>query len=53
MPRSSETVASLMTALAKAQAALVNPDKSLVATIRPLRGMIAISRRVLIEHHGW
>src|SRR5499426_3714868 len=37
MPRSSETVAALATALAKAQAALVNPEKSLVATIRPAR----------------
>src|SRR5882757_5951535 len=37
MPRSSETVAALATALAKAQAALVNPEKSLVATIRPMR----------------
>jgi hypothetical protein len=34
MPRSSETVAALATALAKAQAALINPEKSLVATIR-------------------
>src|SRR5260370_42532065 len=34
MPRSSETVAALATALAKAQAALTNPEKSLVATIR-------------------
>src|SRR5438445_2544727 len=37
MPRSSETVAALASALAKAQAQLVNPEKSLVATIRPLR----------------
>jgi ERF superfamily len=37
MPRSSETVAALASALAKAQAALVNPEKSLVATIRPVR----------------
>ena len=37
MPRSSETVAALATALAKAQATLVNPEKSLVATIRPMR----------------
>src|SRR3954452_12078475 len=37
MPRSSETVAALATALAKAQAALVNPEKSLVATIRSVR----------------
>jgi hypothetical protein len=37
MPRSSETVAALATALAKAQAALVNPEKSLVAIIRAMR----------------
>src|SRR5262249_43697876 len=37
MPRSSETVAALATALSKAQSALVNPEKSLVATIRPAR----------------
>ena len=37
MPRSSETVASLAAALAKAQAALVNPEKSLTATIRSFR----------------
>jgi len=34
MPRSSESVAALASALAKAQAQLVNPEKSLVATIR-------------------
>jgi hypothetical protein len=34
MPRSSETVAALASALAKAQAELVNPEKSLKATIR-------------------
>jgi len=33
MPRSSETVAALAAALAKAQAELVNPEKSLTATI--------------------
>src|SRR5215813_611432 len=37
MPQSSETVAALATALAKAQAALINPEKSLVATIRSSR----------------
>jgi hypothetical protein len=37
IPRSSETVAALATALAKAQAALINPEKSLVATIRTAR----------------
>jgi hypothetical protein len=34
MPRSSESVAALACALAKAQAELVNPEKSLTATIR-------------------
>ena len=34
MPRSSETVAALASALAKAQAELTNPEKSLTATIR-------------------
>ena len=34
MPRSSETVAALASALAKAQAELVNPEKTLTATIR-------------------
>ena len=37
MPRSSETVAALATALAKAQAELINPEKSLIATIRSSR----------------
>src|SRR5918996_6411064 len=37
MPRSSETVAALVAALAKAQAELINPEKSLTATIRPGR----------------
>src|SRR5207253_1863859 len=35
MQRSSDSVASLAAALAKAQAELVNPEKTLVATIRP------------------
>jgi hypothetical protein len=35
MHRSSESIASLATALAKAQGELVNPEKSLIATIRP------------------
>ena len=35
MQRSSQSIASLAAALAKAQAQLVNPEKSLVATIRP------------------
>jgi hypothetical protein len=34
MPRSSDSIAALAAALAKAQAELVNPEKSLVATIR-------------------
>jgi hypothetical protein len=34
MQRSSESVASLAAALAKAQAELVNPEKSLTATLR-------------------
>ena len=34
MPRSSEFIACLAAALAKAQAELTNPEKSLVATIR-------------------
>ena len=39
MHRSSKSIASLAAALAKAQAELTNPEKSLVATIRPqLRG---------------
>jgi hypothetical protein len=33
--RSSNSIVSLAAALAKAQAVLVNPEKSLVATIRP------------------
>ena len=37
MPRSSESVAALASALAKAQAELVNPEKSLTAKIRPGR----------------
>src|SRR5262249_26573629 len=37
MPRSSETVAALASALAKAQVELVNPEKSLTAKIRSSR----------------
>jgi hypothetical protein len=37
MPRSSESVAALASALAKAQAQLVNPEKSLTATIKGVR----------------
>src|SRR5215467_13482972 len=64
MPRSSETVAALATALAKAQAALINPEKSLVATIRtgrpgeaersfryaPLASGLEIVRKTLGQH---
>jgi len=35
MPRSSETIGTIAAALAKAQAELTNPEKSLVASIRP------------------
>jgi hypothetical protein len=34
MQRSSETIGAIAAALAKAQAELINPEKSLVATIR-------------------
>jgi hypothetical protein len=37
MPRSSESVAALASALAKAQGELVNPEKSLIVVIRPSR----------------
>ena len=37
MPRSSKSVAALASALAKAQAELVDPEKSLTATIRAVR----------------
>ena len=37
MHRSSESIAALATALAKAQTELSNPEKSLTATIRPDR----------------
>ena len=37
MQRSSETIGTIAAALAKAQAQLVNPEKSLVGTIRPDR----------------
>ncbi len=35
MQRSSESIGAIAAALAKAQAELVNPEKSLVASIRP------------------
>ena len=63
MPRSSETVAALASALAKAQAELVNPEKSLIATIRtgrpgdersfryaPLSSGLDILRKTLGQH---
>jgi hypothetical protein len=64
MPRSSETVAALAAALAKAQAELVNPEKSLTATIRtgragegersfryaPLSSGLDIVRKTLGQH---
>lgn len=64
MPRSSESVASLAAALAKAQAELVNPEKSLTATIRsgrvgegerrfryaPLSSGLDIVRKTLSKH---
>src|SRR6478672_6346168 len=63
MPRSSETFAALASALAKAQAHLVNPEKSLTATIRtgkegeaersfryaPLSSGLEIVRKMLSE----
>jgi ERF superfamily len=64
MPRSSESVAALASALAKAQAELVNPEKSLTATIRsgrqgegersfryaPLASGLDIVRKTLGKH---
>src|SRR5215471_4083587 len=64
MPRSSETVAALTSALAKAQAELVNPEKSLTATVRtgrpgdgersfryaPLSSGLDIVRKTLGQH---
>ena len=64
MPRSSESVAALAVALAKAQAELVNPEKSLTATIRtgragegersfryaPLSSGLDIVRKTLGQH---
>src|SRR5947207_7227558 len=45
MPRSSESVAALAGALAKAQVELTNPEKSLVATLPAERGQPARSFR--------
>ena len=64
MPRSSELVAALPSALAKAQAELVNPEKSLTASIRtgrlgdgdrsfhyaPLSSGLDIVRKTLGQH---
>src|SRR3984893_14308441 len=64
MPRSSEPVAALASALAKAQAELINPEKSLTATIRtgrpgdgersfhyaPLSSGLDIVRKTLGQH---
>jgi hypothetical protein len=64
MPRSSETVAALASALAKAQAELINPEKSLTATVRsgrpgdgercfryaPLSSGLDIVRKTLGQH---
>src|SRR5262249_5381344 len=64
MPRSRETVAGLASALAKAQAELSNPEKSLTATIRtgrlgdsersfryaPLSSGLDIVRKTLGQH---
>jgi hypothetical protein len=64
MPRSSESVAALASALAKAQAALINPEKSLTATVRtgrpgenersfryaPLSSGLDIVRKTLGQH---
>jgi ERF superfamily len=64
MPRSSESVAALASALAKAQAELANPEKSLTATIRsgrpgerertfryaPLSSGLDIVRKTLGKH---
>jgi hypothetical protein len=64
MPRSSESIAALASALAKAQAELINPDKSLTATVRsgrpgegarsfryaPLASGLDIVRKTLGQH---
>ena len=64
MPRSSENIGTIAAALAKAQAELVNPEKSLVATIRadgrrgteqifryaPLSSGLDIVRKTLSQH---
>ena len=55
MQRSSESIASLAAALAKAQVELVNPEKSLAATIeirRPERRREIVSLRAAIKWAG-
>ena len=42
MQRSSETIGAIAAALAKAQAELTNPEKSLVATIRASNPLIRL-----------
>jgi hypothetical protein len=50
MQRSSETIGAIAAALAKAQAELTNPEKSLTATIRAMKRALGalVSRRVAI-----
>lgn len=50
MQRSSESIASLAAALANAQAELVNPEKSLVATIPP-RGLVGVNRHSAVPRY--
>src|SRR5947207_6078201 len=63
MQRSSETIGTIAAALAKAQAQLVNPEKSLVGTVRsdsggsersfryaPLSSGLDIVRKTLSQH---
>jgi hypothetical protein len=64
MHRSSESIASLAAALAKAQMTLTNPEKSLTATVRtdrhddpgrtfryaPLSSGLDIVRKALVQH---
>jgi hypothetical protein len=64
MQRSSESIGTIAAALAKAQAELINPEKSLVATIRsdgpggiqrsfryaPLSSGLDIVRKILSQH---
>jgi hypothetical protein len=64
VPRSSETIGTIAAALAKAQAELINPEKSLVATLRsdgpggaersfryaPLSSGLEIVRKTLSQH---